>query len=341
MSKIISNNLRYHYDEELFNNRWKSEIDQTSLVLLESGAVVNDAEIENMIAGGGNYYTIPFYKDLTGNVQDYDGATTIVSTDTEDGVQSGFVYGEAKGFLDTIFVRDFTGADPMGNIVARIAKFWNKQKQKRLLSVLEGIFAITGDNDWDLHTTNIATSGSTVTDANRMGATTLREASVKALGEHADNLSIAIMHSAVALRLSNLQVLEYYKYVSTGKGLELDVRVARCGNLICLIWDGVPVSASASATGENEYTTYILGNGAILTADAPVERPSDLIYDAKTNGGQEELITRMRKTYHPNGFSFSMTNLPISPSISDAQTGANWSRQMKAENINIVRVITN
>ena len=341
MSKIISNNLRYHYDEELFNNRWKSEIDQTSLVLLESGAVVNDAEIENMIAGGGNYYTIPFYKDLTGNVQDYDGATTIVSTDTEDGVQSGFVYGEAKGFLDTIFVRDFTGADPMGNIVARIAKFWNKQKQKRLLSVLEGIFAITGDNDWDLHTTNIATSGSTVTDANRMGATTLREAAVKALGEHADNLSIAIMHSAVALRLSNLQVLEYYKYVSTGKGLELDVRVARCGNLICLIWDGVPVSASASATGENEYTTYILGNGAILTADAPVERPSDLIYDAKTNGGQEELITRMRKTYHPNGFSFSMANLPISPSISDAQTGANWSRQMKAENINIVRVITN
>ena len=314
MSKIISNNLRYHYDEELFNNRWKSEIDQTSLVLLESGAVVNDAEIENMIAGGGNYYTIPFYKDLTGNVQDYDGATTIVSTDTEDGVQSGFVYGEAKGFLDTIFVRDFTGADPMGNIVARIAKFWNKQKQKRLLSVLEGIFAITGDNDWDLHTTNIATSGSTVTDANRMGATTLREAAVKALGEHADNLSIAIMHSAVALRLSNLQVLEYYKYVSTGKGLELDVRVARCGNLLVLIWDGVPVSASASASGENEYTTYILGNGAILTADAPVERPSDLVYDAKKNGGQEELITRMRKTYHPNGFSFAPPEIPNSHS---------------------------
>lgn len=341
MSKIISNNLKFHYDEELFNNRWKSEPDQTSLVLLESGAVVNDPEIESMISGGGNYYTIPFYKDLTGNVQNYDGATTIVSTDTEDGVQSGFVYGEAKGFLDTVFVRDFTGADPMGNIVARIAKFWDKRKQTRLLSVLQGIFAISGDNDWDLHTTNIATASSSVADANRMGATTLREAAVKALGEHADNLTIAIMHSAVALRLSNLQVLEYFKYTSTGNGLELDVRVARCGNLLVLIWDGVPVSASASATGENEYTTYILGNGAILTADAPVEHPSDLIYDAKTNGGQEELITRMRKTYHPNGFTFSMTNMPISPSVSDAQTGTNWTRQMKAENINIVRVITN
>ena len=339
MSKIISSSLKFHYDEELFNNRWASEVDPTSLVLLESGAVINDATIANMISGGGNYYTIPFYKDLTGNVQTYDGATSVVSTDTEDGVQSGFVYGEMKGFKDTVFVRDFTGADPMGNIVRRIAKYWNKQKQNRLLSVLQGIFAISGDSDWDKHTTNIATAGSTATDANRMGLTTLREATVKAKGENADDFTIAIMHSAVALRLSNLQVLEFFKY--NANGMEYDVRVGRSGNLLVLVWDGVPVSTSASASGENEYTTYILGTGAILTADAPVEHPSDLVYDAKTNGGQEELITRMRKTYHPNGFSFAMTNMPISPSISDAQTGTNWSRQMKAENINIARVITN
>jgi len=339
MSKIISSNLKYHYDEELFNNRWASEVDPTTLVLLESGAVVNDATISNMISGGGNYYTIPFYKDLEGNVQTYDGATSIVSDDTEDGVQSGFVYGEMKGFKDTVFVRDFTGADPMGNIVRRIAKYWNKQKQNRLLSVIKGIFAISGDSDWDKHTTNIATASSTASDANRMGLTTLREASVKALGEHADDLTIAIMHSTVALRLSNLQVLEFFKY--NANGMDYDVRVGRSGNLLVLVWDGVPVSTSSTATGENEYTTYIFGPGAILTADAPVEKPSDLVYDAKTNGGQEELITRMRKTYHPNGFSFAMTNMPISPSISDAETGTNWSRQMKAENIKIVRVITN
>lgn len=340
MSKVISNNLRFHYDEELFNNRWASEVDPTSLVLLESGAVVNDATIENMISGGGNYYTIPFYKDLEGDVQTYDGATDVESDDTEDGVQSGFVYGEMKGFKDTVFVRDFTGADPMGNIIARISKYWNKQKQNRLLSVLQGIFNITGDADWNKHTTNIATTGDTASDSNRMGLTTLREATVKALGEHADDFTIAIMHSNVALRLSNLQVLEYFKY-NAANGMELDVRVARSGNLLVLVWDGVPVSTSATATGENEYTTYILGNGSILTADAPVEKPSDLVYDAKKNGGQEELITRMRKTYHPNGFTFSMANMPISPSIANAQNGANWSRQMKAENIKIARVITN
>lgn len=340
MAKQISDTLKYHYDEELFNNRWASEVDPSSLVLLESGAVVEDATIASMISGGSNYYTIPFYKDLEGDVQDYDGATDVESDDTEDGVQSGFVYGEMKGFKDTVFVRDFTGADPMGNIVARIGKYWNKKKQNRLLSVLQGIFNITGDAEWDKHTTNIASTGASANDENKMGVTTLREASVKALGEHADDLSIAIMHSTVALRLSNLQVLDYFKY-NASNGMELDVRVARSGNLTVLIWDGVPATESESATGEMEYTTYILGLGSILTADAPVERPSDLVYDAKTNGGQEELITRMRKTYHPNGFSFSMSNMPISPSIENAKDGKNWSRQMKAENIKIVRVITN
>lgn len=340
MAKQISDTLKYHYDEELFNNRWASEVDPSSLVLLESGAVVEDATIASMISGGSNYYTIPFYKDLEGDVQDYDGATDVESDDTEDGVQSGFVYGEMKGFKDTVFVRDFTGADPMGNIVARIGKYWNKKKQNRLLSVLQGIFNITGDAEWDKHTTNIASTGASANDENKMGVTTLREASVKALGEHADDLSIAIMHSTVALRLSNLQVLDYFKY-NASNGMELDVRVARSGNLTVLIWDGVPATESETATGEMEYTTYILGLGSILTADAPVERPSDLVYDAKTNGGQEELITRMRKTYHPNGFTFSMSNMPISPSINDAKDGKNWSRQMKAENIKIVRVITN
>lgn len=340
MSKVISNSLSFHYDEELFNNRWASEVDPTTLVLLESGAVVEDATIADMIAGGGNYYTIPFYKDLEGDVQTYDGATDVVSDDTEDGVQSGFVYGEMKGFKDTVFVRDFTGADPMGNIIARISKYWSKKKQSRLLSVIKGIFNIAAsDTEWAKHTYNIAASGETATDANRMGLTTLREASVKALGEHADDFTLAIMHSTVALRLSNLQVLNFFEYQSGG--MSYDVRVARSGNLLVLVWDGVPVSTSSTATGENEYTTYLFGPGAILTADAPVEHPSDLVYDAKKNGGQEELITRMRKTYHPNGFTFSMANMPISPSIANAENGSNWSRQMKAENIKIARVITN
>ena len=338
MSKVISNSLRFHYDEELFNNRWASEVDPTSLVLLQSGVVVNSEIIANMISGGSNYYTIPFYKDLTGEPQKYDGHTDIVSTDTEDGTQSGVVYGEAKGFKNTIFVNDFTGADPMANIIARITKYWGKVDQKKILAILEGIFGITGDTDWAKHTYNIASSGTTVSEDNRMGVTTLRDASVKALGENADQLSLAILHSTVANRLENLQVLDFYKY--NVNGMDLDVRVAKSGNLNVLISDQLPVIDS-DIDGEKEYVSYIFGTGAILTANAPVEKPSDVVYDAKLNGGTEELITRRRKTYHPNGFTFAMANMPITVTATELKNSANWSRQMLADNINIVRVITN
>ncbi len=339
MSKVISNSLRFHYDEELFNNRWESELDPTSLVLLQSGAVVQSSKIAEMIAGGGNYYTIPFYKDLTGDPVKYDGHTDIESTDTEDGTQSGVVYGEAKGFKSTLFVNDFTGADPMSNIIARIAKYWGKIDQKKILAILEGIFGISGDTEWAKHTYNIASSGSTVAEENRMGVTTLRDATVKALGENADNISLAIMHSTIAHKLENLEMLEYKKY-NVG-GLQMEISVGRVGNMDVLVSDQLPVLDSATATGEKEFVTYLFGRGAILTASAPVEKPSDVVYDAKKNGGEEELITRRRKTYHPNGFTFSMTNMPITVTATELANSANWSRQMLAENIPIVRIITN
>ena len=341
MSKKIDNSvagLNYYYDEELFNNRWASEVDPVSLVLIESGVVVEDATIESMISGGGNLYTIPFYKDLEGTPQVYDGKTDLTANDTEDGSQTGVVYGQMIEFMETQFVRDFTGAKPMDNIIARIGKFWSKVDQKTVVGLLEGVFGITGDTEWAKHTYDIATKTTSVTDANKMGLTTLRDASVKALGENADKLSLAIMHSKVANDLSNLQVLNFFTYQSNG--MSYDVNVARSGNLICLISDQVPVKSS-SATGESNYTTFIAGNGAILTANAPVTKPSDLVYDAEKQGGINKLITRRRKTYHPNGFSFNMSNMPVSIASTDLSTPANWSRQMKAENINLVRVITN
>lgn len=361
MSKMIndtkSKGLAFYYDEELFNDAWDSEVDPTSLVLLESGVVVNDPEIERMIASGGNYYTIPFYKDLEGEEQPYDGITDVTSDYTDSGKQSGVVLGQMKGFANKVFVRDFTTADPMANIVARIGKYWAKIDQKTVINVLEGVFGITGNNDWNKHTTNIASKTTTVGDTNKIGLTTLRDTAVKALGENADVLSFAIMHSDVANTLSNLQVLNFFKYNSNG--MEYDVRVARSGNMLVLVSDQVPVKDSATATGEKEYTTYLCGAGAILTAPAPVEKPSDYVYDAKTAGGTEELITRRRKTYHPNGFTFTyhekkvtgsgenvttayeVADLPTTITKEDYAVSANWELKLKAENIRLARLITN
>lgn len=342
MSKTISSSLKFHYDEELFNNAWTSEKDPTSLVLLNSGAMVEDSTIAGLIAGGGNYYTLPFYKDIAGDEVNYDGATDISTDATEDGVQSGVVYGRAKGWNSTIFVNDFTGADPMRNILNRIEKWKGKKQQARVIKILEAILGINASGqfaDWNKHTMNIASADATITDDNMIALTTLRDLAVQSNGENADEYSLAIMHSVVANRLSQFNVLEFFKY-NDARGQEIDVRVGRSGNMIVLVCDEVPHKVNETS-GAMEYTTYCLGTGVLLHATAPVEKPSDVTYDPVKNGGTEYLFTRYRETVHPNGFSFSMENLPISPTDEQLGTTANWSIVMNPKNIAIAKLVSN
>lgn len=342
MSKPISSTLKFHYDEELFNNAWTSEKDPTSLVLLNSGAMVEDSTIAGLIAGGGNYFTLPFYKDIEGNEVNYDGATNIPTDDSEDGVQSGVVYGRAKGWNSTIFVNDFTGADPMRNILNRIEKWKAKKVQARVIGILEAILGITASGDfadWNNHKMNIASASSTVTDANLIALTSLRDLAVQSNGDMADEYSLAIMHSVVANRLSQFNVLEFFKY-NDARGQEIDVKVGKSGNMIVLICDEVPHAVN-SDTNLMEYTTYCLGRGVLLHANAPVERPSDLDYNPSLNGGTEYLYTRYRETIHPNGFTFKMANLPISPTDAQLEDTANWDIVMNPKNIAIAKLVSN
>lgn len=341
MSKVISNNLKYHYDEELFNNAWTSELDPTSLVLLNSGAMVEDAQIAQLISNGSNYYTLPFYKDIEGNEVNYDGATDIPDDDTEDGVQSGVVYGRAKGWSAVSFIKDFTAADPMRNILNRIEKWKGKKVQARLISILDAILGVTGTGDfadWENHKTDITSASSTITDANKIALTTLRDSAVKANGDAADDYALAIMHSVVANRLSQFNVLEYFKY-NDARGQELDVKVGRSGNMIVLICDEVPHAVDTN--GNMVYTTYVLGRGALGHANAPVEKPSEVARNASKNGGVDYLYTRYRETIHPYGFSFSMANLPVSPTDAQLASSANWSIVYNPKNIYIASIKTN
>ena len=121
MAKTISQNLAFYYDEEIFNNAWMSEPDPTSVVLLESGAMVEDSLIANLIANGSNYYALPYYVDIDGDEVNYDGATDIPDDQPNaSGVLNGVVWGRAKEWQAVTFVKDFTTADPMRNILNRV-----------------------------------------------------------------------------------------------------------------------------------------------------------------------------------------------------------------------------
>jgi hypothetical protein len=336
--------LGYPFDPEIFLYNWNQLQEITTEAMLGSGAMVNDATIAGMISNGSDVYTMPFYNLISANFVNYDGATDITSSETDGTTMSGIVYGRAMALTAKDFIGDFnSGADPMSVIQSKVSKIWAKEKQEQLINILNAIFNISGNEDWENHTTNLSASGSgSITDGNKIDATTIGDAIVKAAGDKAYQYSMAIMHSQIANALAKIELLKYRTYTDP-TGIQRQLNIADINGLTVIVDDGVPVATSSAVSGAKEYTTYLFGNGAIRTADAPVDHPVEVDRDPYKNGGQDTLITRQRKTIMPYGFSYTKPTSGYTSSPTDAQLGdvANWSIVENPKNIPIARVITN
>ena len=330
MARDTATFLGYPFDQELFMQIWREVPDPRLTAMIESGAMVNDALIASRVANDGNYYTIPFYNILEGAEQNYDGMTDIIPTETSGTSQSGIVYGRAKAFSARDFQGELSGADPMGHIAATFAKYWQNQEQKRLIGIVNALFAMTGT---DANTTafladHVLTTGAPVaiTDANRL--------MTKSLGDNKTEYSLAIMHSIVAERLENLQVLDFWKQTDSA-GLQRPSRMASWNGLTVIIDDSMPTTAGA-------YTTYLFGAGALRRAEARLDNPVGVDRDELKFGGYEFMVMRIRRTIHPNGFRYLIPSSGWTESPSDAQlsAGANWAIVFNPKAIPIAKLVT-
>lgn len=348
--------LGYPFDEELFYMQWMSEADPVKLAMLNSGAIVEDATIRRLISSGSNFFTMPIYNVLTGTPDNYDGATDITMSEPDGTHQSGVVYGRAHSWKDRDFIHDFnSGADPMRQISGQVARFWQKQRQKLILKVLDGLFGISAPSgasteysdkveEWKTHVYNIATTSTAVAASNKMQATTMGDAIQKALGDNGDIISMCWMHSRVAQNLAGLELLEFRKYTDA-QGIQRQLKIADFNGVTVIIDDDCPAVASTKATGEKEYTTYALGRGLISHAPAPVKVPVELGRNQLTGGGYDFFVTRFRECYHPNGFSYTLPQVNgkavISPTNDQLGAAANWSVVAPPKTIPLVKIVTN
>ena len=340
--------LGYPFDEEIFLMNWRAAQDPTRTAMIDSGAVQRNAEIARMIANGSNLYTIPFYNVLGGDDDNYDGTADMTVTDPTGGSQTGVVYGRMHAWRDKDFIRDFnSGANPMQQISAQVAKYWNKKRQNRLIGIMNGIFGIADDSSdywdaWQLHTMNIAlaTTG-TAGEANCVSEASAAEAIQKAVGDNAGIFGMAVMHSKVAMNLAKQNLLQYRKYTDAA-GIERTVNIADWNGYTVIIDDGVPVATNTKDATAKDYTTYLLGTGAIQFAEAPVEVPVETSRTVLEAGGYNVLATRLRETLHPNGFSYTLpSSSVISPTDAQLATSAQWKVVVDPKLIPIARIISN
>lgn len=311
------------FDSKLFNGevflQYLNRIPDTNLnELLKSGVLRINRELAAQLPEqtGGNYIVRP-YKDLiSGDPDNYDGQTDINSTSTDTYKQGIIVVGRAKGFTEKDFSWDITGVDFMSNVATQLAKYWENTNQKILLSVLKGIFGIAdlADHIYDVKDV--------------MGVTSLNSAIQAACGDNKKIFSLAIMHSYVATQLENANLLDYLKYTDAA-GIQRNLNLATWNGRMVIVDDSVPVRNVEAAGDEEayvEYTTYVLGLGAIDYANVGVKVPVEMSRDASKNGGEDTLYSRERILFAPAGISFCgidkiASNSPTNAELEDA---ANW-----------------
>lgn len=318
----------------IFNSKyWNSEVFGKYLetvprvkqnAFLSAGILRSRSELKNMLVDqtGGNFITLPMTGRIGGEALNYDGDTDVTATGLETFLQSMIVVGRMKAWQEKDFTFDITGKDFMEEIGNQVSDYWDDVDQATILSILKGIFGVSVDGFSTKHTLDI-----TAEDESIVGATTLNNAVQKAFGANKNIITMAIMHSAVATTLENLQILDYRKQTDA-EGIQKTVAIADWNGRTVLIDDDVPteeVAATQTEGAYTKYTTYLLGQGAFDYCDCGAKVPNEVWRDPKTDGGLDMLITRQRHLYAPRGFSFVMPNTPIvSPTNAQLETAARW-----------------
>lgn len=312
------------YNAEVFDAYRKTLPHLRSNELLKSGVftdVTSSYKAKFAEQGGSNYVVETMKGRIAGDPVNYDGDTNITATSRDTYQQGKVVFGRAKGWTEKDFAYDITGGHNFDAVLGEIAEYWDDINQDVLLAILKGIFSM-GDTEFtNDHTYDISAADTTDdADAQKYGAATLNTAMQKACGDKKAQFAVIIMHSAVATRLENLQLLTYMKY-NDANGIERELPMATYNGKLVLIDDTMPVTGSGASA---IYTSYVLGRGAFEYCDAGAKQPFETWRDPATNGGEDYLFTRERKMYAPMGISFEPVSIPKSPTNAQFEAGSSW-----------------
>ena len=308
--------------------------------LAKSGAVGSNAQARAALSSqtGSLYARIPYFGRIDGATsQNNDGSTNIDTTSTTTYEQGYVTASRMDGWTERSFSKNITaGVDFMQNVANQIAEYKNDVKQNMLLAILKGVFSMP-------------TSGSTVGakaakeflakhvyditakagDEALVDGSTLNKAIQQACGDNKNIFKLVIMHSEVATHLENLKLLKYMTQTDAN-GIERELSLATWNGRTVLIDDNMPTeeveeTSSGKGDGYTKYTTYVLGDGAIVLDDIGDSVPYEMSREAKVNGGQDTLYVRDRYICGVDGISFEKpSSITASASNADLENGSNW-----------------
>lgn len=285
--------------------------------IINSGVAVADARVSGMITAGGLTVTMPFWNDLTGDDEVLGDGDKQLSTDKMNaGADIANVLYRGKGWGANEMAGILAGSDPVRSILSKIGNFWIRDEQKVFIHTLNGLFADGGAlKAAHLNVTGAGIDPSAILDTKQL------------MGDHADGLSLLVMHSAVYTDLQKQQLITFVQ--------PADANI----QIPTYLGYRVVVDDALKPTADGTYTTYLLAAGSFgRNAGNPASMTS-FETDRDKAAGTDKIYTRRAFVLHPYGIKWTDADRDagnLTATNADLEKAANWETVYDLKNIGIV-----
>ena len=305
---------------ELFN---PYVINQTMALsaLVQSGIISNDSTFDALASQAAPTVNMPFFEDLTGESEQVIEGADLEDNKIASNKDVAAILRRAKMWSATDLSAALAGTDPMMAIGTLVARFWERDMQKELISILNGVFGTipAGAEGTPAAETRLASNilditGLSGTKANWSGSAFI-DAEQK-LGDAKAQLTGICMHSATEAYLKKQNLIDTVQPSN-------DVAFGTYQGKRVIVDDGCPVS-------DGTYTTYLFGNGAVALGNGnPVGFvPTETDRAKRKGSGIDYLINRKTMILHPRGIAWQ--NAEVAKTEGPSRTGNRFTRQSRS-----------
>jgi hypothetical protein len=289
--------------------------------LFTSGLVAPDTRIEIGTRSGGETVNMPYWNDLDGDAEELSDGKPLTPGKIAAGQDVAVLQALGKAFQANDLAGALAGDDPVAAIGSRVAAFWGRVMQKRLIASLNGVFAAASMSG------NLLDISGGVGAAAVIDKLSFADACFK-LGDQYENLTAVAMHSATYAKLYKDDLID------TIKGSDGMPYPTYQGKRV-IVDDGLPVPVAGT------YVTFLFGQGAFGYAEGMPNVPVET--DRDSLAGSDVLINRRHFIIHPRGVKWVGTEVISTgdvngghPTAAELATGTNWIRVYDNKQIRIV-----
>ncbi|WP_125607274.1 major capsid protein [Lapidilactobacillus bayanensis] len=301
---------------EVFN-AYMDQYSTEKSAIIQSGVAVPDERVSKMITAGGKMVTMPFWNDLNGDDEVVgDGDKELSTGKITSSSDTAAVLYRGRGWSVNEMAAVLSGSDPVRAVLNKIGNYWLRREQSILINTLNGVFSgPTAALKDHLNVTQAGIDGKAFLDTKQL------------LGDHADSLSLTVMHSAVYTELQKQQLIDF---IPTAQA---DVKIPT------YLGYRVVVDDALKPTAEGTYTTYLLAAGSFGRNTGTPSELTTFERERKAAAGTDNIYTRRAFVLKPYGVKWTdeaREDGYLTPTNTDLANAKNWKAVYDLKNIGIV-----